>query len=211
MKISPSDFLILDEIQKSKFGDLLKVQCKLDGNVYALKCLKKSKLKEDIQLQLIKSERKILEHNHPFIVTLKRTFSSDKKLYFLMDYYSGGDLATLIYKKGKFDEITAKFYLAQLVLVLCYLHKNNIIHRDLSLENVVLDSNGYTKLTNFGLAKDNITDDWGCTQTYCGTCEYLAPEMLSGYMYGKAIDIWCLGVSAFRMFFGKVNLCNSYN
>jgi serine/threonine protein kinase len=187
------------------------VRFKKDGQIYALKSLKKSKLKEAKHVEHTKTERKILEIvNHPFIVSLKFAFQTDKKLYFVMDCYNGGELFYHLRSKGRFNETQTKFYLAQIVLSIEFLHGQKIIYRDLKPENIVLDKTGYIKLTDFGLAKENIGDD-GTTQTFCGTPEYLAPEIIRGDKYGKGVDIWCLGILLFEMLFGFVSYIFNQN
>jgi serine/threonine protein kinase len=187
------------------------VKFKKDGEIYALKSLKKSKLKETKQIEHTKTERKILEVvNHPFIVSLKFAFQTEKKLYFVMDYYNGGELFYLLRSKGRFNENQSKFYLSQIILAIEFLHSKKIIYRDLKPENIVLANTGYMKLTDFGLAKENIGDDSGCTQTFCGTPEYLAPEIIRGDKYGKGVDIWCIGIMFYEMLFGFVKLLYIY-
>lgn len=203
--MSPEDFEHIKVIGRGYFGKVTQVRFKNDGQIYALKSLKKSKLKEAKHVEHTKTERKILEIvNHPFIVSLKFAFQTDKKLYFVMNCYNGGELFYHLRSKGRFNEIQAKFYLAQIVLAIEFLHSQKIIYRDLKPENIVLDKTGYIKLTDFGLAKENIGDE-STTQTFCGTPEYLAPEIIRGDKYGKGVDIWCLGILLFEMLFGFVN------
>lgn len=121
-----------------------------------------------------------------------------------MDCYNGGELFYHLRNKGRFTENLGKFYLIQILLAIEFLHSHRIIYRDLKPENIVLDNNGYIKLTDFGLAKDNITDDSGCTQTFCGTPEYLAPEIIRGDKYGKSVDVWCMGILLYEMLLGFV-------
>lgn len=183
---------------------MTQVKCTKDGLIYALKTLKKSKLKEVKHIEHTKTERKILEIvSHPFIVSLKFAFQTPKKLYIVMDYYNGGELFYHLRTKGKFSETQSKFYLAQMILALEFLHMKKIIYRDLKPENIVLDTNGYIKLTDFGLAKENIAED-NSTQTFCGTPEYLAPEIIRGDKYGKAVDVWCVGIILYEMLYGFV-------
>jgi serine/threonine protein kinase len=203
--IIPEDFEHLKVIGRGYFGKVTQVRFKKDGNIYALKTLKKSKLKEAKHIEHTKTERKILEVvHHPFIVSLKFAFQTEKKLYFVMDCYNGGELFYHLRSKSRFSEIQAKFYLSQILLAIEFLHTYKIIYRDLKPENIVLDANGYIKLTDFGLAKENITDDSGCTQTFCGTPEYLAPEIIRGDKYGKSVDVWCMGILLYEMLFGFV-------
>jgi serine/threonine protein kinase len=121
----------------------------------------------------------------------------------VIDFLNGGELFYHLRTKGRFTEQHAKFYLSQIVLALEFLHSKKIIYRDLKPENIVLDKSGYIKLTDFGLAKENIGDDV-TTQTFCGTPEYLAPEIIRGDKYGKGVDNWCLGILLFEMLYGFV-------
>lgn len=205
LNVTPDDFEHIKVIGKGYFGKVTQVKFKKDGLVYALKSMKKSKLKEAKHIEHTKTERKILEIvNHPFIVSLKFAFQTEKKLYFVMDYHNGGELFYHLRLKGRFNESQAKFYLGQIILALEFLHTRKIIYRDLKPENVVLDAHGYIKLTDFGLAKENIGEDSGCTQTFCGTPEYLAPEIIRGDKYGKGVDLWCMGILLYEMLYGFV-------
>lgn len=204
VNVTPDDFEHIKVIGRGYFGKVTQVKYKKDNMIYALKSLKKCKLKEEKHIEHTKTERKILELvQHPFIVSLKFAFQTDKKLYFVMDCYNGGELFYHLRTKGRFTEQHAKFYLSQIVLALEFLHSKKIIYRDLKPENIVLDKSGYIKLTDFGLAKENIGDDV-TTQTFCGTPEYLAPEIIRGDKYGKGVDNWCLGILLFEMLYGFV-------
>lgn len=121
-----------------------------------------------------------------------------------MECHNGGELFYHLRSKGRFNEAQARFYLAQIVLTIEFLHSQKIIYRDLKPENVILDKTGYIKLTDFGLAKENISDDSGCTGTFCGTPEYLAPDIIRGDKYGKSVDVWCMGILLYEMLFGFV-------
>ena len=123
-----------------------------------------------------------------------------------MEYYNGGELFYHLRKRGKFTENQTKFYLAQIILAIEFLHSKKIIYRDLKPENIVLNNNGYIKITDFGLAKDNIGDDSDLTQTFCGTPEYLAPEIIRGDRYGKSVDVWCIGILLYEMLYGFVKI-----
>jgi serine/threonine protein kinase len=207
--VTPQDFEHIKVIGRGYFGKVTQVRFKKDNCIYALKSLKKNKLKEEKHIEHTKTERKILEIvHHPFIVSLKFAFQTEKKLYLVMDCYTGGELFYHLRHKGRFSEEIAKFYLAQIVLSLEFLHNKKIIYRDLKPENIVLDKTGYIKLTDFGLAKENMGDEV-TTQTFCGTPEYLAPEIIRGDKYGKSVDIWCLGIIFFEMLFGFVSLFNN--
>jgi serine/threonine protein kinase len=204
LNVSIEDFEFLKVIGKGYFGKVSQVRYKEDQNIFALKTLKKNKLKEAKQIQHTKTERKILEFvNHPFIVSLKFAFQSETKLYLVMDYYNGGELFYHLRKNKRFNEKESRFYLAQIILAIEFLHKNKVIYRDIKPENIILDNKGYIKLTDFGLAKENVNEEIG-TQTFCGTPEYLAPEIIRGDKYGKSVDIWCMGILLYEMLFGLV-------
>ena len=204
LNVSVEDFEFIKVIGKGYFGKVSQVKYKEDQNIFALKTLKKNKLKEAKQIQHTKTERKILEFvNHPFIVSLKFAFQSETKLYLVMDYYNGGELFYHLRKNKRFNEEQSKFYLAQIILAIEFLHKHKVIYRDIKPENIILDNKGYIKLTDFGLAKEDVNDEVG-TQTFCGTPEYLAPEIIRGDKYGKSVDIWCMGILLYEMLFGLV-------
>lgn len=165
-----------------------------DGAIYAMKVLKKSVVAAKGQIEHTKAERDILfEVHHPFIVRLRYAFQSEDKLYLVTDYYNGGTLFYHLRKSRHFEEDRAKFYAAQLLSALYHLHGLSIIYRDLKLENVLMDHEGNLALTDFGLSKQNIDSTGGAT-TFCGTAEYIAPELLKGQKYGAAVDWWSFGI-----------------
>ena len=146
-------------------------------------------------------ERKILEKSQdcPFLVGLKFSFQSETELFFVTDYKSGGELFWHLQREGRFTEARAKFYVAELILALEHLHKYGIIYRDLKPENILLDATGHVALCDFGLSKADLGAGQ-LTNTFCGTTEYLAPEILLDEMgYSKLVDFWSLGVLLFEM------------
>lgn len=200
--ISPLDFEIKEVVGTGYFGKVTKVVYKHDKQIYAMKSCKKSKLKESKQIEHSLNERKILGSIiHPFIVNLKFSFQTQTKLYLIMEYLSGGELFFHMKKTKYFEEKISIFYVAQIVCALDFLHENNIIYRDLKPENLVLDCRGYLKLTDFGLAKENIGEGQ-TTSTFCGTPEYLSPEMIKGDPYSQSVDMWSLGIIFFEMLTG---------
>lgn len=141
------------------------------------------------------AERDILEKiDSPFIVKLHYAFQTDTKLYFVMDFLNGGELFFHLRKDQKFSERRACFYAAQMVEAIRCLHSNGVIYRDLKPENVLLDSQGNIKITDFGLSKQGVeTNKKGAkTYSFCGTPEYLAPEIIQGIGHDKAVDWWSL-------------------
>ena len=183
---------------------LIKVKYKKNKNKsYCMKIIKKSRIKNEKDYQHILEQRKILEQlDHPFITKLNFSFQTDRKLYIITDYIQGGSLLYHIRNLGKFKEEITKIYLAQIILAIEYLHKKSIIYRSLTPETICLDLNGYIKLNDFSFSKSNIFYYSNCTSTFCGTSEYLAPEIIEGKKYGKCVDIWCLGILMYEMIFG---------
>jgi len=147
-----------------------------------------------------KTEAEImLSLDHPLIVKTWNTFEDDKNIYMLMDFATGGELFYHLREAGRFDEDTARFYAAEVVLALEHLHSKNIAYRDLKLENLVLSLKGHVNLTDFGFAKYMKESK---TSTLCGTPEYLAPEIIRGGGYDLSVDWWALGVLMFEMLAG---------
>jgi len=168
-------------------------------NCFALKVLRKSEIVRLRQVEHVNAERYIMSRvRHPFIVDLYATFQDSLNIYMLLSYVPGGELFTHLRRAQRFTPDVTRFYLATIVLALKYLHSFNIIYRDLKPENLLLDSRGYLRLTDFGFAK--IVDDR--TWTLCGTPEYLAPEIILNEGHGKPADWWACGVLAYEMMVG---------
>ncbi|CEJ90548.1 Putative AGC/AKT protein kinase, variant [[Torrubiella] hemipterigena] len=199
----PTDFEILRLIGKGTFGQVYQVRKKDTQRIYAMKVLQKKVIVQKKEVAHTVGERNILVRtattDSPFIVGLKFSFQTPSELYLVTDYMSGGELFWHLQKEGRFDERRAKFYIAELILAIQHLHNNDIVYRDLKPENILLDANGHIALCDFGLSKANLTKN-DTTNTFCGTTEYLAPEVLldeSGYT--KMVDFWSLGVLVFEM------------
>jgi len=146
-------------------------------------------------------ERKILQKGveSPFLVGLKFSFQTERDLYLVTDFKSGGELFWHLQRETKFPEERAKFYVAELILALEHLHKYDVVYRDLKPENILLDATGHVALCDFGLSKPDLRTD-ELTTTFCGTTEYLAPEiLLDEHGYSKIVDFWSLGVLLFEM------------
>lgn len=199
----PDDFEILRLLGKGTFGQVYQAKSRENGRIYAMKILSKKLIVKKKEIAHTIGERNILVRTSaaasPFIVGLKFSFQTPTDLYLVTDYMSGGELFWHLQKEGRFNEDRAKFYIAELVLALEHLHDNDIVYRDLKPENILLDAKGHIALCDFGLSKANLNND-GTTNTFCGTTEYLAPEVLldeSGYT--KMVDFWSLGVLIFEM------------
>lgn len=164
-----------------------------------MKVLRKVEVVRLRQVEHVNAERYILSRvRHPFVVDLFATFQDSLNIYMLMSYVPGGELFTHLRRAQKFTPDVTRFYLANIILALKYLHSFNIIYRDLKPENLLLDSRGYLRLTDFGFAK--IVDDR--TWTLCGTPEYLAPEIIQSEGHGKAADWWACGILCYEMLVG---------
>ena len=173
--------------------------------VYAMKVIKKSMVHQRNQMQHTKQERDIMGKVYcPFIVEMHYAFQSPEKLYIVMDFQNGGELFYWLAKEMTFNEERIKFYMAELVLALEYLHGLGIIYRDLKPENVLLGSDGHLKITDFGLSKPGVFDqDGGKAFTFCGTAEYLAPEIIMGQGHSTEADWWSLGIISYEMAVGR--------
>jgi serine/threonine protein kinase SCH9 len=199
----PEDFEILKLIGKGTFGQVFQVRKKDTKRIYAMKVLSKKVIVQKKEIQHTIGERNILVRtattDSPFIVGLKFSFQTAQDLYLVTDYMSGGELFWHLQKEGRFQEERAKFYIAELILALRHLHQHDIVYRDLKPENILLDANGHIALCDFGLSKANLSQN-DTTNTFCGTTEYLAPEVLLDEQgYTKMVDFWSLGVLVFEM------------
>lgn len=202
-QVGPNDFKILKLIGKGTFGQVYQVKKKDTQRIYAMKVLSKKVIIQKKEVAHTLGERNILVRTamaaSPFIVGLKFSFQTPTDLYLVTDYMSGGELFWHLQKEGRFQESRAKFYIAELILALQHLHQYDIVYRDLKPENILLDANGHIALCDFGLSKANLTQN-DTTNTFCGTTEYLAPEVLLDEQgYTKMVDFWSLGVLVFEM------------
>lgn len=200
-----SDFEVRGTLGTGTFGRVLLVRHRTSAshpstqNHFAMKVLRKTEIVRLRQVEHVNAERYILSRvSHPFVVDLFATFQDSLNIYMLMSYVPGGELFTHLRRARRFTPDVTRFYLATIILALKYLHSFNIIYRDLKPENLLLDSRGYLRLTDFGFAK--IVDDR--TWTLCGTPEYLAPEIIQSDGHGKAADWWACGVLCYEMLVG---------
>jgi len=189
----------METLGTGTFGRVRLAQHKKTGTYFALKILKKHEVIRLKQVEHVLSERAILnEINHPFIVTMSAAFQDARNLYMTLEYVIGGELFSHLRKAGRFSNETTRFYTSQIILGLEHLHSFDIVYRDLKPENLLLDQQGYIKITDFGFAKKVEDRTW----TLCGTPEYLAPEIIQSKGHGKAVDWWALGVLIYEMLSG---------
>jgi serum/glucocorticoid-regulated kinase 2 len=200
-KVTLKDFVLIKTVGKGSFGKVIQVKKKDTGQIYAMKVLKKEQVIRRKQFEHTMAERRILEEiDHPFIVSLRFAFQTTQKLYMVFDFFNGGELFHYLSKGGRFSEDRARLYAAEIALGLEHVHSMNIIYRDLKPENLLLDADGHIRITDFGLSKENVFDD--DVKSFCGTPEYLAPEVLKRQKYGKAVDWWSLGTLLYEMISG---------
>ncbi|XP_051859943.1 serine/threonine-protein kinase N isoform X1 [Drosophila albomicans] len=203
--LSMENFRLLSVLGRGHFGKVILSQLRSNNQYYAIKALKKGDIIARDEVESLLSEKRIFEvanaMRHPFLVNLYSCFQTEQHVCFVMEYAAGGDLMMHIHT-DVFLEPRAVFYAACVVLGLQYLHENKIIYRDLKLDNLLLDTDGYVKIADFGLCKEGM--GFGDrTGTFCGTPEFLAPEVLTETSYTRAVDWWGLGVLIFEMLVGE--------
>jgi protein kinase A/protein kinase X len=195
------DFDLRATVGTGTFGRVrvVKIKGSSDRSPMALKILKKSEVIRLKQVEHVKAEKEILMTiSHPFIVNLLTVFQDEKRLCMLLEYVNGGELFSYLRKEGRLPDEHAKFYAGEIVLAFQYLHGLHIVYRDLKPENLLIDTDGHLKITDFGFAKKVEDRTW----TLCGTPEYLAPEIIQSKGHGKPVDWWALGVLIFEMLAG---------
>lgn len=198
--VNLESFNLLKVIGKGTFGKVVLARHKQTLNVCAIKMISKALLlRNPSEIKHVVSERNaLISTQHPFLVGLQYAFQSPSHLFLALDYIGGGELFYHLQKERKFPEDRVRFYSAEITSALSFLHSKNIVYRDLKPENILLDKEGHVVLTDFGLAKVLEKE----TQTFCGTPEYLAPEVLKMEPYGLAVDWWCLGCVIYEMLVG---------
>ncbi|XP_059921749.1 serine/threonine-protein kinase N2-like isoform X2 [Gadus macrocephalus] len=204
-KLQMEEFNYVSVLGRGHFGKVLLAEFRKTGKLYAVKALKKCDIVSRDEVDSLMAERRILElvrrSQHPFLVQVQGCFQTHDHVCFVMDYSPGGDLMIHIHQHP-FSLDQTRFYSACVVLGLEFLHQNKIIYRDLKLDNLLMDADGFVRITDFGLCKEGMGHG-DRTSTFCGTPEFLAPEVLTDDDYTRAVDWWGMGVLIFQMLVGE--------
>uniref|UniRef100_A0A8D3ADN2 protein kinase C n=1 Tax=Scophthalmus maximus TaxID=52904 RepID=A0A8D3ADN2_SCOMX len=199
------DFNCLSVLGRGHFGKVLLAEYKKSGKLFAIKALKKGDIVTRDEVDSLMCEKRIFEvintSRHPFLVNLYGCFQTSDHVCFVMAYSPGGDLMTHIHS-SIFTDKQARFYSACVLLGLEFLHQNHIVYRDLKLDNLLMDADGFVRIADFGLCKEGMGHG-DRTSTFCGTPEFLAPEVLTDNNYTRSVDWWGLGVLVYEMLVGE--------
>jgi serine/threonine protein kinase len=204
-KLSANDLVFLKVLGQGSFGKVMLAQRKQgDASLMAVKVLKKEVVIETEDVDCIMTEKRVLSvaHEHPFLTNMIASFQTAARLYFVMEFVTGGDLMNLIQKQGVFREPAAVFYSGEIFLGFWFMHERGIIYRDLKLDNIMLAGDGHIKIADFGLCKENVIGD-AKTKTFCGTPDYIAPEIIEMVPYGASVDYWTMGVFIYELMLGQ--------
>uniref|UniRef100_A0AAR2LRU4 protein kinase C n=1 Tax=Pygocentrus nattereri TaxID=42514 RepID=A0AAR2LRU4_PYGNA len=199
-----ADFDLIRVIGRGSYAKVLLVRLKKNEHIYAMKVVKKELVHDDEDIDWVQTEKHVFEQasTNPFLVGLHSCFQTESRLFLVIEYVNGGDLMFHMQRQRKLPEEHARFYAAEICIALNFLHEKGIIYRDLKLDNVLLDQDGHIKLTDYGMCKEGIRPG-DTTSTFCGTPNYIAPEILRGEDYGFSVDWWALGVLMFEMMAGR--------
>lgn len=219
-RLSLNDFEILKVVGRGTMGKVMLVRHIASRKLFALKSIHKRWILLHEQVRSAQSERAILAafresfnnihceergNLYKFLIKLHASFQTETEIFYVLDYHAGGDLASIMGDESRLGEAKARFFAAEIAVGLGLLHSHGIIYRDLKPENVLIDERGHVVLTDFGLSKILLPP--GCeggakTRTFCGTAEYLAPELLKGELYDQSVDWWSYGVLLYEMITG---------
>ena len=198
---SLDDFNLFMQIGQGGFGRVYLCELAATRKKYAMKAIRKDKILQSGALENTILEMKILlQADHPFLCGINYVFQTQLRLYFIMPFIDGGELYKIFKVHKRFSEEETKFFAAQLIIGVGNLHDKGIVHRDLKLENIMINSNGYIKIIDFGLARLLANDE--LAQTHCGTAEYFAPEVLKQCGYDRMVDYWAIGILIYEMMIG---------
>ena len=199
--VGVDDFKLIKVIGRGSYGKVCLVQFKQTNDLYAMKSLKKNVLLDEDQVESALLEKRILQSlNHPFLVGMEFCFQTEERVYFILPFIRGGELFQQLRQFKYFSEDKVRFYASIIGLALDYLHHNDIIYRDIKPENILIEEDGYLKLIDFGMAK--ILKDDEKANSFCGTPEYLAPEIIIGEGHDRMADWWSYGTLVYEMLFG---------
>ncbi|XP_039223072.1 protein kinase C zeta type isoform X2 [Crotalus tigris] len=198
------DFDLIRVIGRGSYAKVLLVRLKKNDQIYAMKVVKKELVHDDEDIDWVQTEKHVFEQasSNPFLVGLHSCFQTTSRLFLVIEYVNGGDLMFHMQRQRKLPEEHTRFYAAEICIALNFLHERGIIYRDLKLDNVLLDTEGHIKLTDYGMCKEGLGPG-DTTSTFCGTPNYIAPEILRGEEYGFSVDWWALGVLMFEMMAGR--------
>ncbi|KAJ3339424.1 Serine/threonine kinase [Gonapodya sp. JEL0774] len=206
-RVSNDDFNFLAVLGRGAYGKVMMAEDKMTGTIYAIKVIKKQGIVETDDFGSMRSEKAMFvlanRERFAFLVNLHSCYQTENRIYFVQEFIAGGDMMWHVQHapNGRFSEERAKFYAVEILLALEYFHKSSVLYRDLKLENLLLTMQGHVKVADYGLCKENIGPDQR-TNTYCGTPEYMAPEIVMNKPYGKAVDWWAYGVLLYQMLTG---------